>query len=270
LPASTTSASHLYPNKGTFNVVVTPIESDNTAEPTVTRTITVVAAQLESDPANPTKQALVVGGTLGNDVIALVPVSGGKIKVTIGGKNQGSFLVTGRIIVLAQSGDDQVTVSSTITKIAEVHGDAGNDQLIGGGGANILVGGDGNDSLTGGAARDLLLGGAGKDSLVGGNGDDLLVAGTTQQDASTTGLAALLKEWNRTDASYSQRVSHLKGPTAGLNAPAFLNASTVTNDSDVDVLLGKAGSDFFLFNLSGGVKDKATDRIKGETQLDLT
>ena len=47
----------------------------------------------------------------------------------------------------------------------------------------------------------------------------------------------------------------------GLNGAVCINASTVSDDNDYDVLTGSSGTDWFLFNRDsdGVVKDKVTD-----------
>ncbi|MFH7828932.1 retention module-containing protein [Kluyvera chengduensis] len=54
-----------------------------------------------------------------------------------------------------------------------IYGGAGNDKLYGGDGNDILYGGDGNDNLYGGAGNDILIGGKGNDTLYGGEGHDI-------------------------------------------------------------------------------------------------
>ena len=56
-------------------------------------------------------------------------------------------------------------------------GEAGNDNLRGGGGNDVLLGGEGNDKLKGNNGNDFLNGGLGNDTLKGGRGDDLLFGG---------------------------------------------------------------------------------------------
>ena len=68
-----------------------------------------------------------------------------------------------------------------------MHGDAGNDRLLGVGvsidtmfgdaGNDQLFAGGGNDNLNGGDGADTLIGDAGNDTLNGGNGNDILRGG---------------------------------------------------------------------------------------------
>ena len=151
------------------------------------------------------------------------------------------------------------------------YGNAGNDTLKGGNGANTLLGGDGNDTLVGNNGRDFLIGGTGADVLNGGNGDDLLIAGSTSYDAPTAvnqqALALILQEWSREDISYASRISHLQSG-GGLNGSARLNGTTVHDDLSVDTLTGGLGQDWFWLNLSGGTALDKSDRISSETATD--
>jgi Ca2+-binding RTX toxin-like protein len=124
---------------------------------------------------------LTVTGTQGNDTITLA-ISGSSIKVSqttladgLGGtvKLFASASVQ-KILINALSGNDKVTIASTITKPATINGTAGNDTLTGGGGNDVLNGGDNNDQLHGGGGKDALFGGNGNDTLDGGLGDDFL------------------------------------------------------------------------------------------------
>lgn len=91
------------------------------------------------------------------------------------------------VVVNAGAGNDSVTLKGTrktpFSIGATINGDAGNDNLIGGAGADSINGGEGDDNLYGNAGTDLLSGGAGDDLLVGGadidtlngeDGDDLI------------------------------------------------------------------------------------------------
>ncbi|MCX7371894.1 MAG: DUF4214 domain-containing protein [Alphaproteobacteria bacterium] len=100
---------------------------------------------------------------------------------------------------------EHVTGSGTIAGSAVANrltGAAGNDSLMGRGGADTLWGGaaqdslsgdegddsldgaDGNDMLTGGVGQDTLLGGNGNDSLAGDTGHDLIQGGAGQDSLS--------------------------------------------------------------------------------------
>ena len=72
-----------------------------------------------------------------------------------------------RIVAFGLDGNDAIIVDSRITKPTELHGNGGNDTLLGDAGADSMYGGDGNDTL---------IGGPGADSFDGGAGDDYIVA----------------------------------------------------------------------------------------------
>src|SRR5262249_45991333 len=140
----------------------------------------ITAVALQTDPTDPTKTALAVGGTTGNDTIVFNPGGGsGTVQVVINGVSQGTYSPTGHLLAYGQAGDDTIQVAGSITLPTLLFGGDGNDTLKGGNGNNILVGGAGTDSLTGGRGRDLLIGGAGADTLTGNGGDDILIAGPT-------------------------------------------------------------------------------------------
>ncbi|HMC66421.1 MAG TPA: PKD domain-containing protein, partial [Gemmataceae bacterium] len=236
-----------------------------------TATINVVQAALQDDPCDPGKFDLVVGGTLGNDVINFALGKHDTIQVSLNGTSLGSFAPTGRLVAYGQSGDDHILVSSSITLQAWLYGGKGNDHLEGGSGPNVLLGEDGNDELIGGSNRDILIGGAGADHLVAAGGEDILIAGTTAFDRDVTALCAVLTEWTRTDANYVTRISHLQGTNSGgLNGPYLLTTTTVLDDGAADVLTGKAGLDWFFANIQGaGTLDNITDLGKQELITDL-
>jgi Ca2+-binding RTX toxin-like protein len=172
--------------------------------------------------------------------------------------------VTGGVANIANAtggaGNDSLTGNAADNILI---GNAGNDTLNGGNGGNdILAGGAGNDVLLGGPDRSLLLGGAGNDQLTGGGDDDLLIAGTTSYDTNTAALLAIVREWKRTDETYTQRISNLRGTTTGgLNGSFFLTATTVKDDGLADTLTGGLGLDWFWASLA---TDSLTDRLASE------
>src|SRR5262249_4428540 len=141
-------------------------------------------------------------------------------------------------------------------------GDGNDNTLDGSLGNDILLGNDGHDRLLGGAGRDLLIGGLGHDNLSGGLEDGLLIAGATGFDTQPFVLQLLLAEWVRTDLGYSQRIDHLRHG-GGFNGPYVLNSGTVHDDSDVDVLRGDDGQDWFWAQVGSPPKD-SLDRKTNE------
>src|SRR5262249_43210544 len=150
---------------GTYTVQVTATDKDGGTSAAATHTITITAVALQADPCDPTKTALVVGGTGGNDTILFNPGSNaGTVQALVNGVSQGTFSPTGRILAYGQAGDDDIRVAGGITLPAWLYGGAGNDRLMGGAGPDVLLGGAGDDDLLGGLGRDLLIGGVGADT----------------------------------------------------------------------------------------------------------
>jgi Ca2+-binding RTX toxin-like protein len=209
---------------------------------------------------------LFVTGTTGNDIIVVRPgTKPTQLFVVLNGTVIGNFpraQVTGRLRVKGLDGNDKITVALALANPADLlggagadslwggsradrlFGDGGNDLIYGRGGNDVLVGGDGNDDLRGGVGFDVLIGGAGADLLQGSWGSDLLVGGTTDFDANTTALSAIVSEWG-SSARYVNRIAHLTVPSGGLNGTTFLNSSTVHDDAAADILKGYYGPDWF-------------------------
>jgi cyclophilin family peptidyl-prolyl cis-trans isomerase/PKD repeat protein len=259
-----TTSSHAYAATGVFTITVKATDKDLLPAGTNTFSVEVFAARLASDPADSAKQALFVGGTSADNVIAVSPADGGGYQVMLGTDSLGTFNPTGHIIVFGGDGNDKITVAGTVTAITELHGGNGNDTLSGGGGNDILLGDAGNDVLIGGTGRDILIGGTGTDSLDGGSGDDILVGSSSNFDTDSAKLARLQAEWVRTNKTYRQRVAHIKGPTAGLNTGVFLSSSTAYDDFSKDTLAGGAGTDLFYAGTYTGYDDKMTDKTATE------
>ena len=126
-------------------------------------------------------------------------------------------------------------------------GDAGNDVINGGGGADSLFGGTGNDQINGGDGADTIIGGVGADRLTGGLGNDRFVFAigdsftatgianntATFQRGTTTSVDVIL-DFSATaeGAGDSIQYAQLAGNSTqnnGLGAKAVINANgTVT------------------------------------------
>jgi uncharacterized protein YkwD len=133
--------------------------------------------------ANLTNHILTVQGTSGDDTIS-VGVSGGYI--TAAGQSFAASQVN-RIVVVAEGGNDRVTIAGTLTKPTRIFGGTGNDTMNGGAGADEIYGGAGTDQLYGRGGADVLFGGAGTDTLNGGSGSNSVNQGSpSRTDASVS------------------------------------------------------------------------------------
>jgi hypothetical protein len=246
---------HVFTDAGTYTIEMTATDKDGRVSAPVTHGITIKAVELEPDPFVRGETDLVVGGTLGNDVIRFTRGRDHDIRVWLNGHSFGIFHPTGRIVAYGQAGNDFIEVSEDITLPAWLYGGAGNDVLIGGGGYNILLGGTGNDILIGGRGRNLIIGGSGSDLLVSNRGESIMIGGTTAFDNNPDALFAIMQEWNSTHIR-ATRIANLTGTGHGagfhhrLNSNFFLRASgpdaTVFGDQARDVLFARPELDWCL------------------------
>ncbi len=267
----TFALQHSYANEGVYSITLTVDDGDGGAH-TVTESITVSVAGIQED--GPGQYKLVVGGTVGADVVTLYRTTEG-IQVLADGEDAGTYAGTfSRIVIRAGDGNDLLLASSNIGSLCEFYGGDGNDVLDAGNSGGILVGGAGNDLLLGGAGRDLLIGGPGADILTGNPGDDILIAGFTDHDEQPEALRAILAEWMRTDLSYQARVSRISAGI-GTDQVFALNASTVHDDTGedqfaFDLLVGGSGEDWLFANRAGnGVRDLIIASSSSEVRTDI-
>ena len=250
--------SHVYTGLGTFEVTW-QVRDDVGALGSASQTVTIQAAALQTDPGDPAKTALVVGGTTGNDVLKFSKDRSGGVKVVLNKVTLGVFARTGRVVAFGQAGNDDISITG-VTLPVEFYGGEGNDKLKAGKVSSILFGGPGNDKLTGGAGRDLLIGGDGADQLTGSGDDDILIAGRTAYDDEPEALRSVMAEWMRTDIAYAERVEHLRSG-GGRNGLVRLDPPAVVDDGVKDQLTGGAGLDWFF---SG-----ATDKVPGRRSPEI-
>jgi hypothetical protein len=230
---SETKVEHVFVVAKSYQVSVTAKDNDGGVSIPVSKTVTITATAIQTDPLDTTKSMLVVGGTLGSDKIVLNPSKG--IKVLINGKTQGNFAPTSRIVVYGQAGNDDIQVAGAVRFAAWLYGGDGNDRLKGGNAHDLLFGGLGNDNLLGGQGNDLLGGDAGADRLVGEAGDDILIDGSLTLADGDTSLQQIMDEWKK-PTTFEDRVSALK------------TTLVVTHDSNADKLTGSAGLDWFFYD----------------------
>jgi hypothetical protein len=241
------------------------------------------AVLMETDPENASNTALVIIGTTGSESIDVLPTNaqGNQLQVRINGLSQGTmFSTTGHVLIYGVGGNDTIHLLTGTGALAGVKvavpavivGGTGNDTIDASGSSerNVLLGGGGNDVLTAGSGNSILIGGAGADVLHGGSGDDILMADSTKFDANLAALLKLMDEWGNAGTDFPTRVGHLSGNLPGrVNAPFFLNGSTVRKDSFVDQLFGGSGSDWFLYSGSGSASDQVNDVLNGDILFGL-
>jgi uncharacterized protein YkwD len=134
--------------------------------------------------ANLTNHILTVQGSSGDDTIS-VGVSGSYI--TAAGQSFAAGLVN-RIVVVAEGGNDRVTIAATLTKPTRIFGGTGSDIINGGAGADEIYGGAGNDQLYGRGGADVIYGGAGTDTVDGGSGSNTVNQGSPNRTDATTSV----------------------------------------------------------------------------------
>ncbi len=209
-PKRALAPSHLYLNSGIYTVTLTVTDREG-AVASVEHEIVVSVSSIVPMTGDPSRTALLIGGTTGNDhiIVTTADIPGG-YDVRINHVLLGTFYPTGQILIFSQAGDDNVQIAGDVALAAWLYGDAGNDRLKGGGGNDVLLGGSGDDLLVGGSGRDILIGGVGADRIIGNADDDILVAGSLTFQDLDTALWAVWREWT-SNRSYQERVDNLTG-----------------------------------------------------------
>lgn len=248
---SGTTVDHAFPTTGTSHISLTASDPGNHASVPATTMVTLSTILTPPDPFDNTLTELWVGGTPGNDTIAITPVIINNVQgVQVGMNfvNYGSFTSISRVFVFGGEGDDIIKTAAQPIGPVKV--------------PVVFFGGDGNDILnaSGSNVGNVLVGGAGVDRLIAGSGGDILIGGTTSLDDNAAALAAVLAEWSRTDIDYSTRVAHLRNG-GGLNGSYLLDTSTVHNDGAVNKLNGGGGLDWFFAGMMDVIFNKATDEV---------
>jgi hypothetical protein len=234
----------------TFNVTdLQGLTSDAATVPiTITKAVADGAVVLGAD------HVLRIGGTSGNDVIAVLPscTNPGKLRVTFGLTIVADNIpATGvsEIRIWGRGGSDAAGLLGLTTK-AMINGGDGNDALVGGDGDDLIIGGLGDDLLTGFGGNDLIVGGDGRDALLGMNGHDVLIAGQVTSTYTASVLRAMSAEWAASKSTTTDEA---------------VEVDRAVTDDDADVLSGGAGCDWFIINLG----DKTLDFSKTSGNTDV-
>jgi hypothetical protein len=194
-----------------------------------------------NDPVRTTGRAisvLTVNGTDGDDVIVVQP-SGRDVVVTLNGAALGTPTPTRglyRVVVFGGAGNDDIRINSRLKVSAELHGQGGDDLLVGSKG------------------RDLLVGGEGVDGLFGRGGDDILIGGVSAYTADPVATATLLNVF-LARGNFATRANAVS-TGAGVNNFVF-STNTISDDGDRDYLAGEGKTDLYL--------TKANDTIAEES-----
>ncbi len=215
-------------------------------------------------------------GSAGNDFIAFN--NGGT------GSGVGGFASIEEFLMGA--GDDIVDFSAhgpggvAFSKdYAVVDGGDGNDQIIGGGGAEFLFGGAGSDFIIGGGDRDEIMGGAGDDILYGDDfgynrtnasdsmwgeaGDDILHGGKGVDFlAGGEGDDLIYGGIDDDELTGEEGNDFLYGEEGEDDIDGREGDDTIDGGPNWDRLLGGEGND----TITGGI---GNDRIYGEDGMDL-
>jgi Ca2+-binding RTX toxin-like protein len=226
-----------------------------------------------------------VGGDAAGDIFSGIEnVVGGSNGDTIAGNSAANVLdggdgmdtlsyassVAGILVNLGTgtaSGGD--AAGDTVLNFENVTGGAGNDVLVGSGGANMLSGGAGNDTLIGGAGADSLNGGLGNDilwgdvndvSFIGGGGYDVLAFTDAVDHTISLGTAGI----GTVIGNAGVDVIDMTGATNSLLLIAWggANNDTITMGASVGYAYGQDGND----RLIGG---NAIDVLIGGAGADI-
>ncbi len=265
---------HVFTQAGIQTISTSVMDKDGAVSATIRKSVSITTIAVQSDPANPGQNCIVVGGTIGSDRMRFeIDKPTGGVRVTLKGATLGVFSLLptgasffsipssasasrlGRLIAFGQAGDDVIEVASDVRLSAWLYGDAGSDQLSGGAGNNMLVGGADDDTLTVDAGRDVLLAGPGADTLIGGAGSDLLIAGANSFETSDAALSAVLRAWTA-PTSYAARIAQLR---AGLLV-ATGNHRNLFDDTAIDSLTGNDHQDWFF----ASTRDQLNGIVTGE------
>ena len=175
------------------------------------------------------------------------------------------------MIVNGGTGNDDITVDSTVTVATEVYAGEGHDRIVGGGGYNILVGANGTDTIVGGPLANLIVAGNGGDTVYGGSSNDLVVAGSTAYDSNSTALRAIFSEWT-SSRDYTTRINNILGvgvTSTRLNGNYFLTADKVFDDGEIDRITAAGGRDWIFAQLGITGQDVITGLAADELVTDL-
>jgi len=110
---SGTQGVHVYVAIGVYTIGISATDPNGHVSVPVSASTSIARVAMETDPYDPSLTALYVGGTLGNDTIAITPATtAGGVKVGMNFVNYGNFFPTGHVVVYGQSGNDIIKTAA--------------------------------------------------------------------------------------------------------------------------------------------------------------
>ncbi len=264
------TVEHLFQTDGLVNVSVQATDKDGGLG---AEALTPIDVKIWETRVEGSLTSLFVGGTAANEGFSISDASSNAVNILVTDKDTQQTLVninttgiTGRVVVYAQGGDDDLTAPFLNDRGAELYGQAGNDLFLGSKQDDTLFGGAGNDALIGvffgGTGNDLLYGDDGDDTLYGAAGNDTLYGGAGNDillgDGTLLGAAG-------NDALFGGDGNDTLDGGAGNDLIEGNNGDdTIIGGEGNDALSGGAGDDVYLFGRPGGEDlgiDTLTDGI---------
>ena len=155
------------------------------------------------------------------------------------------------IAVACVSGDNTVTLDSTVVDAAVLQGGSGNDTLVAGAGTTTLYSGTGQDLLEAGTGIDTLVAlDANPDTLQGGSGMDSFWATSTDQITNVSAAETALQAVHLVTA-----VPALASPTIGVSGAVYTSFASdplfaSTGPGVLDIKQGQEGDCWYLASLA--------------------
>jgi Ca2+-binding RTX toxin-like protein len=203
-----------------------------------------------------------MAGGLGDDTYVVDNVADTVTEQT----NAGTDTVkTGLASYVLGANMENLTYTGTGTGVFTGTGNALDNVIAGGSGADRLDGGFGNDVLNGGIGADTMIGGAGNDTFVVDNVGDVVTEAANQgTDTVQTGLATYVLGANLENLSYTGSLGFTgTGNTLDNVITGGLGNDRLDGGAGNDKLAGGAGTDV----LTGGAGDDTLDGGAGSDSM---
>ena len=218
---------------------------------------------------------LTVTGTAAADTIAVKKTSAGLII------SNGTWTTTkpakyALVRINGGEGNDKIIVDKTVTTRLVLHGNGGNDSIVGGSADDNVFGDLGVDTLNGGLGNDTLTDLGGSNKLSGGDGADAFWLGTTDSATDVTTLEKSHGLVHTINAFADANANGKKiGVGSSLNSPKLADPALTTSNyhyanfassplfsdagpRDTDVVQGDLDDCYFLVSLAAVAKTSAT------------